>query len=121
MRRKSPKIQLLMGILMLPIWLLAQTTISGKVTEAGTNLPLPGASVNERGTTNATQTDIEGKFTLKVTRANTKLVISYIGYASQTVDARNDIQIILEPDNSKLNEVVVTGLASSIKRSNMAN
>ena len=101
--------------------LLAQTVISGKVTESGSNTPLQGASVTEKGKKNSTQTDAEGKFSLPVSSANAKLVISFIGYIGQTVDATNDVVISMAVDNTKMSEVVVTGLASSLKRSNLAN
>src|SRR4029077_11380738 len=50
-----------------------------------------------------------------------KLEISYVGYALQTVDAANNITIALAIDKTRLSEVVVTGLASSVKRANLAN
>jgi TonB-dependent starch-binding outer membrane protein SusC len=118
-RQKS--IMLLLLLFALPVWLLAQTTVTGKVTEAATGNPLPGASISEKGTTNNTQTDADGKFSLTVKNANAKLVISFVGFTSQTVDAGNNLSVSLATDNTKLTEVVVTGLASSVKRSNLAN
>jgi TonB-linked SusC/RagA family outer membrane protein len=121
MRNQLMKTQLLLGILLVPLWLLAQTTVTGRVTEAGSNLPLTGASVTQKGTNKSAITDADGKFTIVVSGTNVKLVISYVGFISQTVDATNNITVNLEVDNSKLSEVVVTGLATSVKRTNLAN
>ncbi len=121
MKSKSGKILTLLLALMLPAWLLAQTAINGKVTEAGSNNPLQGATVSVKGTTNNTLTDADGKFSIPVSSSNAKLVISFVGYVSQTVNATNNVVISLTLDNTKMSEVVVTGLASSLKRANLAN
>jgi TonB-linked SusC/RagA family outer membrane protein len=121
MRIKLISIIMMLSILLVPAWLMAQTVIGGSVIDANTGLPLPGATVSVRGSNNNTVTNAEGKFSFQVSGANAKLVISYVGYSSLTVDAANNITISLTPDNTKLTEVVITGLASSVKRSNLAN
>jgi TonB-linked SusC/RagA family outer membrane protein len=121
MRRFLKQLALLLGGFALPAIMYAQATISGKVTDA-TGTPLPGATVAVKSTNISTQTDVNGAFTIKAPSASSKLVVSYIGYASKTVTAEaGDMSIKLEEDNSKLSEVVVTGLATGIKRSNSAN
>lgn len=119
--RKTTKALTLLLALMLPAWLFAQTVITGRVTEAGSNTPLQGATVSEKGTTNSTQTNAEGRFSLSLRNPNAKLAVSFIGYASQTVNAADNISVSLAVDNTKMSEVVVTGLATSVKRSNLAN
>ncbi len=121
MRHQFSKIVMILAALLLPLWLLAQTTITGRVTEAGSTNPLSGATVSVRGTASSTQTDADGRFTIAVPNTNAKLVISYVGYVSQTIDATDNISISLASDNTKLSEVVVTGLATSVKRTNLAN
>lgn len=113
----------LMGLiaLLLPAFVLAQTVITGKVTDASTGLPLQSATVSVKGTTTNTLTDAQGVFTIQVRGSNPKLEVSFVGYSTQTVDAVNDITIKLAPTDLTLNEVVVSGLATSIKRSNSAN
>jgi TonB-linked SusC/RagA family outer membrane protein len=111
---------LLLGIFF-PASAITQTIINGQVIESGTRLPLPGASILVKATNKSTQTDAEGKFTISVTGSNQKLVVSYIGYLSQTVNATNNVLISLTVDNTNLGEVVVTGLATSVKRGNLAN
>ena len=120
MKIKQRKIVTLLLVLMLPGWLLAQTVISGRVTDAANN-PLQGASVGEKGKRNATSTDADGKFSLTVSSATAQLVVTYVGYASQTITASNGMVISMAIDNNKMSEVVVTGLASSLKRANLAN
>ena len=81
--------------------------------------PLIGVSVLVKGTTNGTVTDLDGKFTLKVS-AGDILEFSYIGYASQsvTVTNANSLNITLSEDTQALDEVVVTALG--IKRAEKA-
>ncbi|MCB4807528.1 TonB-dependent receptor [Tamlana sp. 62-3] len=64
---------------------MAQSTITGTVLEAGTDIPLPGANVIEKGTTNGVVTDFDGNFTIKTNESSGELVISYVGYTSKTV------------------------------------
>src|SRR5512134_2655109 len=113
--RKTTKTLALLLALMFPVWLLAQTVITGRVVEAGTNNPLQGATVAERGTTNSTQTNAEGRFSIRVRNTNAKLVISFVGYVQEIVDARDKLGVTLAVDNTRMSEVVVTGLATSVK------
>lgn len=78
-----------------------------------------GASVVEKGTTNGTITDFDGKFSLDVPKGAT-LVISYVGYVSKEIkyDGQATLNITLEEDVKKLDEVVVTALG--LKRSEKA-
>ena len=90
--------------------------VAGTVTDAGG--PLIGASVMEKGTTNGTTTDVDGRFTLNV-KAGGTLVIKYLGYKSAEVNVLSEsISVKLEQDNKVLNEVVVTALG--IKRDRKA-
>ena len=82
--------------------------IVGTVTDAEGE-PIIGASVIEKGNPqNATITNIDGQFTLKVNAGQT-LVISYIGYVTQEVAARNQMTVVLKEDTESLEEVVVVG------------
>jgi TonB-linked SusC/RagA family outer membrane protein len=119
--KKKTKIFLLFSAFLFPSMLLAQTTITGRVTDAGSNGPLAGVTVTEQGTSNAKITDVNGNFSITVSNPRAKLVISSVGYVAQTLDATNNMSVSLSIDNTKLSEVVVTGLASSVKRSNLAN
>lgn len=86
-----------------------QVKISGTVSD-NTGNPLPGANVIEKGTTNGTQTDFEGHYSLTVSKG-AKLVFSYIGCKSLIVGVKDEtvIDVSLEEDFQALEEVVVVG------------
>jgi TonB-linked SusC/RagA family outer membrane protein len=73
--------------------------------------PLPGSSILEKGTTNGTESDFDGNFSLDVTNANATLVVSFIGYFSQeiAVAGQEKLTIALVEDAANLDEVVVVG------------
>ena len=100
-------------------WVVDQQTqtVTGTVNDAAG--PVIGASVVEKGnTTNGTITDLDGKFTLKVTPGAT-LVISYIGYKTMEIKAgKKPLNIVMAEDTKVLSEVVVTALG--IKRERKA-
>jgi TonB-linked SusC/RagA family outer membrane protein len=91
---------------------LAQTkTISGTVTGASDNMPLPGVNVLVQGTTNGTQTDFDGNYSISAATGDV-LVFSFLGTRTQsvTVGSSNTIDVAMEEDASQLDEVVVTAL-----------
>lgn len=92
--------------------------ITGVVTD-GKGEPVPGANVIQRGTTNGTISDIDGKFSLEVPD-NATLVISFIGYVTKNIAVghKEIFNITLLEDSRKLDEVVVTALG--IKREEKA-
>lgn len=92
-----------------------QATVTGTVTDSD-GTPLPGASVVEQGTTNGTQTDFDGNYTIDVASGAT-LMISYIGYSTQliSVDGRSTINVTMADDASQLDEVVVTGYGTQTR------
>ena len=93
-------------------------TITGTVLDHA-NVPIIGANVVVKGTTNGTITDIDGHFSLEVNKG-TVLQVSYIGYQTQeiTVGDKNHLSIILKEDVEALDELVVTALG--IKREEKA-
>jgi len=90
--------------------------VKGKITDAATGETLPGVSVAIKGTTNGTQTDANGAFSLSVS-ANSTLLISYIGYTSQqvVVSGANPIVIKLAATTNELAQVVVVGYGTQRK------
>jgi len=89
----------------------SQSTISGQVVGSDMQMPLPGANIVEKGTSNGTTTDFDGKFKFTTNNTSGTLVVSFVGYASVTLtfDGDKDFGTIsLNPDNS-LSEVVITG------------
>jgi TonB-linked SusC/RagA family outer membrane protein len=88
--------------------------VEGTVTDAS-NMPLPGATVVEKGTQNGTSTDFDGNYSIEVP-ANATLVFSMIGSASKEVPVNNqtNIDAVLDESTESLDEVIVTALG--IKR-----
>lgn len=93
-----------------------EKTISGNVTDQN-GLPLPGVAVVVVGTTNGTQTDFDGNYSIT---ANTGQVLrfSYIGQKTvdRTVGASSSINVQMEEDAQALEEVVVTGYGTTSKK-----
>src|SRR5690606_2016123 len=86
-------------------------TVTGKVTSADEEAPLPGVNVIVQGTTKGTTTDAEGNFSLQLAPAENTLVFSFVGYVPQTlqVESRTVIDVVLQPDVLSLSEIVVVG------------
>jgi TonB-linked SusC/RagA family outer membrane protein len=101
----------LMVALMLTGSLFAQNlTVGGVVVDKKTGDPLIGATVMQKGTSNGTVTDLDGKFTF-VMPTGTTLIISYVGYTSQefVIKENNQLRIQLVSNTENLEEVVVVG------------
>ncbi|WP_149303521.1 TonB-dependent receptor [Pareuzebyella sediminis] len=95
-------------------------TVSGTVTDTQ-GIPLAGASVLEKGTTNGTQSDFDGNYTLSLSNASATLTFSYIGYGTKDipVNNQNSISIVLEESASDLDEVVVIGYGVTVKKKDL--
>lgn len=91
-------------------------TVSGKIVDSKTNETLIGASVQIKGSTTGTATDLNGGFILKANEGD-QLEIKSIGYTTQTVaaDLSKPMLISLNPTNTALNEVLVVGYATQRK------
>ena len=122
MRKRLQVLLFLFGIAV-PALLRAQTGVSGTITDQKGS-PLVGVSVKVKGSEGGTMTDAGGKFTLMIPGRSATLEISSIGFKTQTVqvsESSPSVSIKLQEDAGRLDEVVVTGLASSVKRANLAN
>ncbi|MDE5786724.1 MAG: SusC/RagA family TonB-linked outer membrane protein, partial [Duncaniella sp.] len=109
-------ITLLLGLVSLPVaWADPISVVSGEVTDQEEE-PIIGATVREAGTLNATATDIDGKYTLKLLSANAKIEISYIGYKTVTLPVNSShINVVLESTTTDLDEVVVVAYGQQKK------
>ena len=109
-------------IALCPSLAFAQKEISGKVMDLQKNAPLEGATIFENISKNSTVSAKDGTFSLRVASNAKTVVVTFTGYGSKNVQITGSELIVnLEEDFSRLSEVVVTGLASSIKRGNSAN
>ncbi|WP_428664321.1 SusC/RagA family TonB-linked outer membrane protein [Runella sp.] len=95
----------------------AKIVITGKVTDGSNGEALPGVNILVEGTTIGTATNAEGKYSIEVPGAESFLVFSYVGYVFQkvAVAGKSVIDIKMEADLRKLDEVVVVGYGSQKK------
>ncbi|CAM4215033.1 Outer membrane receptor for ferrienterochelin and colicins [Zobellia roscoffensis] len=92
-----------------------QRTVTGTVSDAMG--PLAGVTILVKGTTNGTSTDFDGNYSIEVDDNQTTLVYSYIGYSSKEIQvgSQTEINVTLEEDAAKLDEVVVLGYTTRKK------
>ena len=91
-------------------------TITGVVKDQSGE-PLIGVNVMEKGTTNGSITDVDGKYSVSVKGGKTILVFSYIGYISQEIPVGNQktLNVTMKEDTEELEEVVVIGYGTAKK------
>lgn len=94
-----------------------QQTVKG-IVKGPDGLPVIAANISQKGTNNATITDLYGNFTLNITGQHPVLVISYIGYVTTEVNVsgRAFIEVVLQEDVEALDEVVVVGYGTMRKK-----
>lgn len=92
-------------------------TITGVVKDQSGE-PLIGVNVMEKGTTNGSITDVDGKYSVSVKGGETILVFSYIGYISQEIPVGNQktLNVTMKEDTEELEEVVVIGYGTAKKK-----
>jgi TonB-linked SusC/RagA family outer membrane protein len=100
-----------------------QIEIKGKILGESTKITVIGATIRLKGQKEGTVSDANGDFHFSVKSLPATLLVSAIGYKNQEIDVyeSDPITIYLPEGNNKLNEVVITGLATGLKRSNLAN
>lgn len=120
-------VYVLTAMLMLPFGLMAQVTITGKVTDSKGN-PVPGATVSISKTGFATATENDGSFTLatNLKAGNYEVTISSVGLKSETrkitaTDGPNVLNLSLAEDVLGLDEVVVTGTSAGTTRKQLGS
>ena len=101
--------KLLFLFLLLPLSVLAQSSLSGVVVDEKSNQPLPGVNVTVQGANQSTSTDFDGKFQLNKLKSGDKILFSFIGYESKTVNYSGQKELIVSLGESanQLQEVVV--------------
>jgi TonB-linked SusC/RagA family outer membrane protein len=95
----------------------SQIKVEGVVTAATDGLPLIGVNIVEKGTLNGTITDLDGSYTLEVSRPDVVLVFSYTGFASQEIplNGQNKIDLIMKEESTLLEQIVVVGYGTQKK------
>jgi TonB-linked SusC/RagA family outer membrane protein len=118
---RGPSFLKLMTSLLLMILLssasYAQSLVKGKITDE-TGAPMPGVNIIVKNTTTGTTSDSNGDYSITVGSNDAVLVFSFIGYATQEVSAggKTVIDVKLESSVQALNEVVVVGYGTQLKR-----
>jgi TonB-linked SusC/RagA family outer membrane protein len=118
---RGPSVLKLMTTMTLMILLVsssyAQSIVKGKVTDE-TGAGMPGVNIIVKNTTTGTTSDGEGNYSINVGSNDATLVFSFIGYATQefVANGRTTIDVKLEPSIESLNEVVVVGYGTQLKR-----
>ncbi|MEX2513141.1 MAG: TonB-dependent receptor [Cyclobacteriaceae bacterium] len=103
----------------LPLWVFSQSrTIRGTVTDSEEGLPIPGATVLVKGTTQGTTTDIDGNYEIEVLEGDNTLVFRFVGLRTQEINIgnRNAINVSLLPEITSLEEYVVTAYGDQTRR-----
>ncbi|MGF1532647.1 MAG: SusC/RagA family TonB-linked outer membrane protein [Bernardetiaceae bacterium] len=119
--KKRFGLSLILGLLIsFSAW--AQKTISGTVTDDAGE-PLPGVSVQVKGTLTGTQTDFEGKYTIKIAGGQTVLVFRFVGMASKEVEIGDmtTIDVTMSENIKRTDEVVITALGFEEDRDRSAS
>lgn len=86
----------------------AQNKFSGKVTD-NENMPLPGLNISVKGTKLGTTTNFDGEFQIEVSDGNAILIFSMVGYTTQKIQGKQNMQVVMVQKSDVLNEVVLVG------------
>jgi TonB-linked SusC/RagA family outer membrane protein len=121
MRTKFSGILTLLLVFAVQLTFAQQKTVSGLVTDPSA-IPLPGVDITVKGTSQGTQTDFDGKYTIEVS-SDDVLVFNYLGFKKVEVRVGNKttINASLEPDAEELTEVVVTAYGGILKDSEVVS
>ena len=101
------------GLLLCTSAALAQTKVTGTVISQDDGQPIIGAAVKVVGTTTGMLTDVNGRFDVTLPAGKDQLEITYLGFTTQVVQAKNGMRIFLKSDAQALDEVVVTAMGIS--------
>ncbi len=109
--QKLKQVGLLLAILFMGHWAMAQTVIKGVVKDAKSGQSMPFVSVGIKGTTSGTTTDVNGNYEVATNEKASQIVFSFLGYITVTKSfvqgQTQTINVTLEDDNRTLDEVVV--------------
>ncbi|MGN7809119.1 SusC/RagA family TonB-linked outer membrane protein [Flavobacterium sp. 22076] len=110
--------KLLFLFLLLPFSVLAQNTLTGTVVDKTTGQPIPGVNVNVQGAPNGASTGFDGNYQLSNVKNGSKIVVSFIGYKTETIDytGQKTLNVSLSEDTNQLQEVVVQVGYGTVKK-----
>ena len=110
--------KLLFLLLLLPVTVLAQSSLEGVVLDSKSKQPIPGVNVVIQGASTGASTDFDGRFKLSNVKNGDKVVFSFIGYTSQTINfnGQKSISVALVEEANLLQEVVVQVGYGTVKK-----
>src|SRR5690606_35481112 len=111
-------IALLLIVLLCPQGMAQDRQVSGRITSQEDGSAGPGVNVVVEGTTKGTSSDIDGNYTIQLTTSENTLVFSFVGFRPMDVqvDGCTTKDVILEPDITALDEIVVVGYGTQRER-----
>jgi TonB-linked SusC/RagA family outer membrane protein len=106
-------------LLLISLSTFAQEAVEGKITSSD-NLPIPGVIITEVGTKNSALSNFDGNYTIRIKSNSVKLMFSFVGFASQTIELNNQktINVQMREDMQQLANIVVIGYGS-VKKSDV--
>ena len=112
---------LLLLIISLTRLIYSQTIITGTVTSSDDGMGIPGATIIVKGTVIGTTADIDGKYKIEVPQGAKTLIYSFVGMRQQELEINTQtmIDVVLKTDVFKMEEVVVSGVASATQKKNL--
>ena len=103
------RLTMLMATMLLCIVAVAQTKVNGTVLSQEDGQPIIGAAVRVEGAKTGMLTDVNGRFSVTLPQGKTQITVSYLGYESKTVAAKNGMRVFLKQDAKALDDVIVVG------------
>ena len=97
--------------------MLAQTKVSGTVYSQEDGQPIIGAAVKVVGTSTGMLTDVNGQFSITMPAGSSQIEVSYLGFESKTVTAKNGMRVFLKADAKLVDEVIVVAYGTAKKSS----
>ncbi len=118
MKTQLSKTLLFISMLLFSVTLFAQTRVTGMATDAVTREGLPFITIQIKGTSQGTTTDIDGKYSIEVPGRDATLVYSYVGYKTVevVVGTQTTINVSLQEDIEILDDVVIVGYGVQNRR-----
>ena len=95
----------------------AQTQVNGTVLSQEDGQPIIGAAIKIVGKQVGMLTDVNGRFSLTLPAGSSQITVSYVGYETQTLQAKNGMRVFLKPDSKMVDEVVVIAYGTTKKSS----
>ncbi|GAA4268579.1 TonB-dependent receptor [Hyunsoonleella aestuarii] len=108
--KKTTHFLMVVSVLLFTVTAMSQSTITGTLLEAKTSIPLLGANVIEKGTSNGVTSDFDGNFSITTQNSTGELVITYVGYTTKTIAFTGDMtlgSVELESSQVGLDEVQI--------------